>query len=559
MSAAIAADRVGDYTDADDRARVRARRRRGHLRPRARAAGRAARARRRGRRRASRVPTPCGSRRTSCSCASGSPSSASPCPTGRASRRPPTSTPSSRDHGGVGGREDAARRIRRQGRARRAQRRRGRRVVRDDRRGRPRRARCSSRSSSTSAASSRSWSPAGPRGEIAAWPLVETVQVGGVCSEVIAPAPRSAGRLADVAATSRSPIAEGLGVTGVLAVELFETDRRPPARQRARDAPAQQRPLVDRRRRRPASSSSTCAPCSTCRSAAPARTRRGRSWSTCSAAPRGRRCADRYAAAFAGHPTVEVPQLRQGVAARSQGRARHRDRRRPRRRRLRGARGRGGVPGLTAAGLPSPRRRLRCFPALAPTLDQVTETNSSPLVGVVMGSDSDWNVMREASAAPRRVRRRARGRGGLGAPHAREDDRVRQGGRRSRPQGHHRRRRRRGAPARHARLGHHAAGDRRAGAARRASTGSTRCSRSCRCPPASPSRRSRSAARKNAGLLAVQDPRDVGRRADGVALADYAAALAALVEEKNERLQVSTDDASPPARSATRTSPRARS
>jgi 5-(carboxyamino)imidazole ribonucleotide mutase len=28
----------------------------------------------------------------------------------------------------------------------------------------------------------------------------------------------------------------------------------------------------------------------------------------------------------------------------------------------------------------------------------VNETNSAPLVGVVMGSDSDWNVMREASA-----------------------------------------------------------------------------------------------------------------------------------------------------------------
>lgn len=28
----------------------------------------------------------------------------------------------------------------------------------------------------------------------------------------------------------------------------------------------------------------------------------------------------------------------------------------------------------------------------------MTETNSSPLVGVVMGSDSDWNVMRDASA-----------------------------------------------------------------------------------------------------------------------------------------------------------------
>ncbi|MFF2274884.1 5-(carboxyamino)imidazole ribonucleotide synthase [Agromyces sp. NPDC058126] len=62
-----------------------------------------------------------------------------------------------------------------------------------------------------------------PSGEIAAWPVVETLQVGGVCSEVIAPAPRSAGRLADVAAEVAITIAEGLGVTGVLAVELFET------------------------------------------------------------------------------------------------------------------------------------------------------------------------------------------------------------------------------------------------------------------------------------------------------------------------------------------------
>lgn len=62
-----------------------------------------------------------------------------------------------------------------------------------------------------------------PSGEVAAWPLVETVQVGGVCSEVIAPAPHAAGRLADVAADVAIAVAEGLGVTGVLAVELFET------------------------------------------------------------------------------------------------------------------------------------------------------------------------------------------------------------------------------------------------------------------------------------------------------------------------------------------------
>lgn len=62
-----------------------------------------------------------------------------------------------------------------------------------------------------------------PSGELALWPVVETIQQGGVCSEVIAPAPRSAGRVADVAAQIAADIAEGLNVTGVMAVELFET------------------------------------------------------------------------------------------------------------------------------------------------------------------------------------------------------------------------------------------------------------------------------------------------------------------------------------------------
>lgn len=62
-----------------------------------------------------------------------------------------------------------------------------------------------------------------PSGEIAAWPVVESVQRDGVCAEVIAPAPRSAGRVAEVAASIAVQIAEQLGVTGVLAVEMFET------------------------------------------------------------------------------------------------------------------------------------------------------------------------------------------------------------------------------------------------------------------------------------------------------------------------------------------------
>lgn len=61
-----------------------------------------------------------------------------------------------------------------------------------------------------------------PSGQSAAWPLVETVQVDGVCAEVIAPAPGSEA-LVDEARRIAAAIAEGLGVTGVLAVELFET------------------------------------------------------------------------------------------------------------------------------------------------------------------------------------------------------------------------------------------------------------------------------------------------------------------------------------------------
>ena len=62
-----------------------------------------------------------------------------------------------------------------------------------------------------------------PSGEMRVYPVVETVQRDGVCAEVIAPAPHSSERLVRVAAEIGTTIAEGLGVTGMLAVELFET------------------------------------------------------------------------------------------------------------------------------------------------------------------------------------------------------------------------------------------------------------------------------------------------------------------------------------------------
>ena len=63
-----------------------------------------------------------------------------------------------------------------------------------------------------------------PSGQMVAYPVVETVQRDGVCAEVIAPAPGVGVRLAQVAEGIGRQIAEGLGVTGMLAVELFETD-----------------------------------------------------------------------------------------------------------------------------------------------------------------------------------------------------------------------------------------------------------------------------------------------------------------------------------------------
>ncbi len=62
-----------------------------------------------------------------------------------------------------------------------------------------------------------------PHGQGAAFPIVQTVQQDGICHEVLGPAPGldpgDAARVQELALR----IAAGLGVTGLLAVELFET------------------------------------------------------------------------------------------------------------------------------------------------------------------------------------------------------------------------------------------------------------------------------------------------------------------------------------------------
>ncbi len=62
-----------------------------------------------------------------------------------------------------------------------------------------------------------------PHGQAVAYPVVESIQVDGVCDTVIAPAPDLSGELSAQAQELALRIAAELGVIGHLAVELFET------------------------------------------------------------------------------------------------------------------------------------------------------------------------------------------------------------------------------------------------------------------------------------------------------------------------------------------------
>ncbi|NYH51840.1 5-(carboxyamino)imidazole ribonucleotide synthase [Nocardiopsis arvandica] len=62
-----------------------------------------------------------------------------------------------------------------------------------------------------------------PHGQVAVYPVVETVQRGGICHEVIAPAPGLSETKAVRAQQLAIEVAQALDVTGMLAVELFET------------------------------------------------------------------------------------------------------------------------------------------------------------------------------------------------------------------------------------------------------------------------------------------------------------------------------------------------
>jgi 5-(carboxyamino)imidazole ribonucleotide synthase len=61
-----------------------------------------------------------------------------------------------------------------------------------------------------------------PSGQAAVWPIVQTVQTDGICTEVLAPAPELDASLAAAASQAALQLAGELDITGVFAVEIFE-------------------------------------------------------------------------------------------------------------------------------------------------------------------------------------------------------------------------------------------------------------------------------------------------------------------------------------------------
>lgn len=65
-----------------------------------------------------------------------------------------------------------------------------------------------------------------PHGQVVTYPVVRTVQTDGICTEVVAPAPGLSPERSIEAQRIAIAVAEELGCTGMLAVELFDTGDR---------------------------------------------------------------------------------------------------------------------------------------------------------------------------------------------------------------------------------------------------------------------------------------------------------------------------------------------
>ena len=366
-------------------------------------------------------------------------------------------------------------------------------------------------------ASSRSRSPAAPPARSRAYPVVETVQRGGVCAEVIAPAPHAAERLRDVAARDRrraSPRASD--VTGMLAVELFET--------------TDERLLVNELAMRPHNSGHwTQDGAVTSQFEQHLRAvldlplgdpRRTRTWSVMvnilGGPAEGSLDDALRRGAWRAHPRAKIHTY--GKAPRPGRKVGHVNvvGRRPRRRRLPGAR----------CGIPLPRLSSTAGCA---TVGYRASASARAVAGFFQARALAWSgdpaaaFLRRAPGRRRhglrlrlaRHERRVAGRSPTSAsPHEVEvvsahrtpDKLIRYGreARGARPPGDHRRRRRRGAPARHARLGHRSAGHRRPGPARDARRTRLAAVSIVQMPAGIPVATVSIGGAKNAGLLAVR-------------------------------------------------------
>ena len=103
-----------------------------------------------------------------------------------------------------------------------------------------------------------------PFGQVAAYPVVETVQRDGICVEVVAPAPGLAEERAVEAQRLAIELTTALDVVGLLAVELFDTGDRLLVNELAMRPHNSAHWTIEGA---PRSSSSTCGPSSTTRSA----------------------------------------------------------------------------------------------------------------------------------------------------------------------------------------------------------------------------------------------------------------------------------------------------
>ena len=111
-------------------------------------------------------------------------------------------------------------------------------------------------------------------------------------------------------------------------------------------------------------------------------------------------------------------------------------------------------------------------------------SKATPLVGIIMGSQSDWPTMKPRRRRAGRARRRLRGQASSPPTARRTGSTTTPRPPRRGAQGHHRRRRRCRAPAGHDGIHDPAAGAGRARRSRRRFPARTACCRSCRCRPA---------------------------------------------------------------------------